>query len=282
MTDQRPTKTTFASNLDEVRARREFLESLQIEHGPHALLGRFFLVADRILKDLGIRLVQSSLAELVDLQTSNVTSWPLFAPMLDTRLGGVDPEMSYGFIGLDRKGAIACAQGGRIYSSGDRSLFDLMDDHSFFYGDNCKPGSRQPYCSATAPSARTIRGVFTYSGALWVHPEHRGQRLAALLPRLSRAFALTRWNSAYTIAVVSEQIAASSLLAMYGYKTVEPGFRMSNIGPKDYVGYLMSMTSDDLLNDLSLFLSGKFAEIDPAVSNSGNQHKFLPPAKFNR
>lgn len=265
----------LARNLapSELSTRPNFFETLRIEHGPHGLIGRFFLAAESILEDLGLRLVTSSLAELVELQTSNVVSWPLFAPMLDPRLGSVTPDMSYGFVGLDRDGRIACAQGGRIYDSGNRSVRDMMDDHSFFYGPGRSPPSGQPVCMTDAPIAAAVKGVFTYSGALWVHPAHRGHRLAALLPRISRTYALTRWNATHTIAVVSNQIAASPLMPMYAYETVQPSFRMTNIGPTDYHGVFMSMTQQFLLDDLSNFLARQLAEIDTAIANGRAQNQ---------
>lgn len=267
---------------DDVAMRPSFFDTLRIQHGTHALLGRFFLAADTIVNSLGIRLVRSSLAELADLQNSNIVSWPLFAPMLDPRLGGIDPNMSYGFLGVDRAGRIACAQGGRVYSSGAKSLRQMIDDQSFFYGDGRRPQLGQPTCWTTSPATHSIRGLFTYSGALWVHPEHRGHRLAAVLPRISRAYALARWNSAYTIAVVSDQIAASPLMAMYGYKTIEPMFGITNVGPKDYRGVFMSMTQQDLQDDLALFLAGKLAQVDAAIRDRSAENDTPPAIIVNR
>jgi hypothetical protein len=274
----------LARNLapSDLSSRRNLFETLRIEHGPHGLIGRFFPAAENILDQLGLRLVTSSLAELVELQTSNIVSWPLFAPMLDPRLGSVTAEMSYGFVGLDREGRVACAQGGRIYDSGNRSVREMMDDHSFFYGPGRSPPPGQPICMTDAPVAAEVKGVFAYSGALWVHPAHRGHRLAALLPRISRTYALTHWNAAFTIAVVSNQIAASPLMSMYAYETVQPGFRMTNIGPNDYNGVFMAMTQQFLLDDLSNFLAGQLAEIDAAVGNGRAENQTPAASKRKR
>ena len=264
---------------DSLLARPEFIEAAQVHHGPPDILGRFFLLADTVLKELGIRLYVSSLAELAEIQTAHSSSWPLFAPMLDPRLGGVDAEMSYGFIGVDRGGRVACSQGGRVYSSTSRSLAELIDDQSFFYGEGRQGDVTQPRCSCTAPVASRVSGTFTYSGALWVHPEHRGHQLAALLPRLSRAYALTRWNSEFTIAVVSDQIAASPLMRMYAYRTVQKEFRIENIGPKAYVGHLMVLTADELIADLERVLSDVPPQIDPAVSDGRTEYQAGAVAK---
>ena len=255
--------------------RPEFIDTLQIEYGPHTLLGRFFLLASKVLRDNGIRLVVSSLAELAELQASNVTTWPLFAPMLDPNLGPIDPDMSYGFVGLDRTGAVACAQGGRIYDSHSRSLRDMIDDQSFFYGPGRGPAPGQPSCSTTASLADTVRGRFVYSGALWAHPRHRGHKFAGLLPRISRAYALTRWNTERTVAVVSDKIAASPLMPQYAYTHVEREFRIRNVGPEDYVGVLMVLKANELLDDLAVFSAKLIAEVDAAVGDGSTQDQAI-------
>lgn len=259
--------------------RPEFINVANVRYGPPEVLGLFFLFADSILKELGIRLYVSSLAELAEVQSAQSSSWPLFAPMLDPRLGGIDAEMSYGFIGVDRSGRIACSQGGRVYSSTSRSLAEMIDDQSFFYGEGRRGEDTQPKCSCTAPVASRVIGTFTYSGALWVHPDHRGHQLAALLPRLSRAYALTRWNSEFTIAVVSDQIAASPLMRMYAYRTVQREFRIENVGPKPYVGQLMVLTAGELIEDLERVLSDSSSQIDPAVSDGRTEYQAAAVAK---
>ena len=201
-----------------------FLEELRIDYGPASLLGRFFLQAESYVRSTGIKLAFGPLAEAADVQGRNVASWALYPPMLDCRLSAIDPGMSYGLLGYDEHGNTVCTQGGRIYDTGTSSLAEMIADQSFFYGPGHSVGPEMPRCSITAPAASKITGRFVYSGALWVHPDYRGHRLAAILPRISRAYALARWNTEYTIALVSHKIAASPLLKMYGYSNIQPDF----------------------------------------------------------
>ena len=252
------------------------IENIRINHGPVGMLGRFFLLADQLISDLGITMSHARLADLAALQSGQKSSWALFPPMLDVRLSAIPDDTSYALVGRNAAGDIVCAQGGRIYRTGDRSLADIVHDQSFFYASGSNPGPDAPRITLSAPSASTIAGTFVYSGALWVRPDYRGQRLSRLLPRLSRAFALAHWNTRYTIALVSEKIAGSPLFEMYGYQRIEPSFRISGLMAQDMVGSLMWMDADELADDLARFLALERPEIDATVARRGAEDHGVP------
>ena len=152
----------------------------------------------------------------------------------------------------------------------------MADDQSLYFGDGRAPQCDQPRCKLDAPAAEGITGCMVYSGALWVHPEFRGHRLAEILPRMSRAYALGRWNTDYTFAFVSDQLLNSPLFRMYGYKSVAKGYSIWLHDEKIYEGSLMWMDRTELVRDMSLFCSANFAaQIDGAVGTGGRQHKLL-------
>jgi hypothetical protein len=247
------------------------IEGLRVDHGPITLLGRFFLLADGLLEKAGVRLVRTTLREAATAQASNTASWALFPPMLDARLSHIPDDMSYGLLGLNEQGDVVCAQGGRIYDIGSRSFSDIVADQSFFYGSEIPPKPGSPVAEVTAPSARHITGRFAYSGALWVHPDYRGRHLAGLLPRLSRCFALAKWNTQFTVGMVSENNVAPRLLASYGYKKIEPRFTITNLTPDPMSWSILWMDRDELIDDLASFLDGHRAQVDAAVRDGGTQ-----------
>jgi hypothetical protein len=275
------TKLVFHGSLIE---RRSLLDNIQVNYGPASVLGRFFLAAEKTIRDMGIALELSSLGDIAQVQAGNKTSWTLFPPMLDVRLSPISPAASYALIGRNSSGDIVCAQGGRIYDTGRNSLQDIVDDQSFFYADGRAPSLGEPQIVLTAPSAVKIRGTFVYSGALWVRPDFRGQELSRLLPRLSRAYALANWDTKYTIALVSNQIANSPLLAMYGYSKVEPEFRISGLMDKPMIGSLMWMDTDELAFDLSHFLALSQSQINATVTDgrTKNDQSTIRPADWQR
>lgn len=193
--------------------------------------------------------------------------------MLDGRLSAISEAMSYCLLGRSRAGEIVASQAGRIYQLGNRSLSDIVEDHSFFYGEGGAPSLGQPTCELWAPAAKRIHGTIVYSGALWVRPDHRGHRLAKILPRISRSYALARWNTAFTVAFIGEKLAQSPLLAMYGYTKVESGFRIAQLEGSEMTGSLMWMDREELAADLARYLAEGLAQFDGTVAQSDGEHQ---------
>ena len=239
-----------------------FLETLRIDHGPLPLLGRFFAAGDMALADKGISLTRGSLADALDTQMGNEASWHSFPPMLDVRLSGVGVDESYCLLGRDASGEVVTVQCGRIYQ-GTQSLAAWVESGRFVYGS--RPVGADFQFKIASPSVQTIGGTFVYSGALWVHPRHRGSKLAGVLVRLSRAYALARWNTSYTIAFVSDAMADSPMPAIYGYRQLEPGVRVNLADGATWSGLLMWMGRDELLSDLTSFLVDRLPQVDAGV-----------------
>lgn len=254
-------------------ARPSFVESLRIDYGPASLLGRFFLYADNLVYEHGIVLEFAPIAEAWRAQIANRSSWALFPPMLDGRLSQISNAMSYCLLGRNRAGDIVASQAGRIYDLGRRSFGDIVQDQSFFYGEGGVPQLGQPICELWAPAAKRISGTIVYSGALWVRPDHRGHRLARILPRISRSYALAKWNTAFTVAFIGEKLAQSPLLAMYGYTKIEPGFRIRHLEGTEMTGALMWMDREELAADLACFMADGLAQIDGAVGQGDREHQ---------
>ena len=105
-----------------------------------------------------------------------------------------------------------------------------------------------------SPSAGTIKGRVVFSGSTWIHPDYRGRDLPQILPRISRALALSRWNTDFTISLVTMALVEKGIAAAYGYKNVEPGVEWlgSAVSPR-YLGALVWMPQADLLSDIAAF-----------------------------
>jgi hypothetical protein len=262
-------------NIEDQRTARphplpkSFLDGLRLDHGPIADIGRFLLAAEAVVRSHGITLSFARASELRELQEQNAKSWPLLAPWMNARFAPLDDDNSYCLLGRDASGKLVASQGGRIYRLGDRSLRDIVDDHSLIYGRPTTPQGRDPYVTLTAPAASTLTGTIVYSGALWVAPEHRGNKLAALLPRISRAFALGKFGTEATFCVVSDQIAASPLFAMYGYTLREPGFSLWEGEERFYTASLLWMPESQLVADMNTTRTQLIAQVDGAVGSRG-------------
>jgi hypothetical protein len=250
---------------------RSFLEDIRIDHGPARELGRFFLTADTLVRAAGIQLRLVSIKDASQAHTNNKESWPAFPPMLDSRLSHIDTASSYALLGYNQSGEVVSSQAGRIYETPEQqTLPDMIGDQSFLYGGSFDPQNGHPTCHITAPSSRRISGRYVYSGALWVRPDYRGHRLANILPRVSRAYALSRWNTDFTIAFIGN--ATSSLCKLYGYPNIEPGVEFRGLGPSYSTMSLMWMTTDQLVEDLETFMGTVRPQVDGAVSDRPTQH----------
>jgi hypothetical protein len=172
---------------------------LKIKYGPAGLLGRFFLWADTAARDRGVTLFFASLKDLVEANRANSDSWrPLF-PVFDEALGGVEPGTVFVLIGRDRRGEVVATQAARLYDWPETSLKDEADSLRMLYADPDAAFARGDRCEIITPVAEKITGRVVFSGGVWYRPDFRGKDLATILPRISRAYALTRWNSDFTI-----------------------------------------------------------------------------------
>jgi hypothetical protein len=262
---------THAALRNGEHQQRSFLDGLELKFGPIPLFGTFLLEADAYLRRHGILLSFGNIAAITSTNAKNSNSWGRFAPQLDSGIVKLSDAESYCLVGHSPLGSVVAIQGGRIYDTGPRTLHDIAHDRTMYYGDE-KPPLDGYTCTLTAPSAHLISNRYVYSGGLWVHPNYRGAKLAALLPRMSRVYAMSLWNTNYTYAFIGEKMANSPLLGLYGYRSVEPLYVVKENGNPFYTGYLMWMGREELIQDISNFMSSGFLEADAQVGNRGRDH----------
>jgi hypothetical protein len=257
--EQRPQESAAAA------ASVRLLDGLRLDHGPIEDLAAFLLMADTALSDMGITMYRSSISELVRVCEMHPKSWGWFAPMLDVRIAPIDPTTSYSIIGLDRQGEVAVVQGGKLLDTGDRSVQEMADDHSLYYGVPHDPAPHELQCRVSAPMASTLKGRLHYSGGLWVDPRHRGRGLPAITERVSRALGLGWWGTSYAFSFVSESLTASPLNSLTGFKNVQPSYSIFKDGAETYKGSLIWMDAESVAADLKEFSLTGFAKIDAGV-----------------
>ncbi len=115
-------------------------------------------------------------------------------------------------------------------------------------------GARVLVEGAAAKAAEAISGRITYSGGGWYHPDFRGQGLSAILPRISRCLALTRWNTQRTITLVEMALTTKGLPGRYGYRHVETGITFQNTFRGDVDVHLLWMDRLYLEEDIHNYM----------------------------
>jgi hypothetical protein len=228
---------------------------LKIKYGPVGLLGRFFLWADTAARDRGVTLSFASLQDLVEANKANSDSWRPLVPVFDEALGGVTPETVFVLMGRNKDGQVVATQAARLYEWPETSLKDEGDSLRMFYADPDAAFARGDRCKITAPIAEKITGRVVFSGGIWYRRDFRGRDLGTILPRISRAYALTRWNTDFTIGMLADAVIAGGLAARAGYTKIEHSSVELVVSPLGGTRCgLAWMQSDELLADLAAIM----------------------------
>jgi hypothetical protein len=245
---------------------------LKIKYGPVDLLGRFFLWADTAARDRGVTLSFASLQDLIEANKANSSSWRPLVPVFDEALGGVTPETAFVLIGRDKHGEVVATQAARIYDWPETSLKDEANSLRMFYADPDAAFAREDRCEITAPIAEKITGRVVFSGGIWYRRDFRGKDLGTILPRISRAYAFTRWNSDFTIGMLADGVIAGGLAERAGYTKIEHSCIELVASPFGKMRSGLSwMQSDELLADLAAIMDrASVPVIEPRIAEDAS------------
>ena len=117
-----------------------------------------------------------------------------------------------------------------------------------------------------------MTGRLLFSGAAWCRPDCRGAGLATILPRISRALGLARWNTSKTLTLMGELNMGRRVFARNGYRHLDWSVDMHNsplFGSGRYA--LLWIDRDELLDDIGTVLDASGAETDRALDVRRNQ-----------
>jgi predicted nucleic acid-binding Zn ribbon protein len=246
---------------------------LKINYGPVGLLGRFFLWADTAARDRGVTLFVASLQDLVEVNKANSETWRPLLPVFDPALGGITPETGFVLIGRDKSGQVVATQAARVYDWSHTTLENEATSLRMFYADPDAAVERGDRCEITTPIAKNIAGRVVFSGAGWYRRDFRSKGLATILPRISRAYAFTRWNTDFTISVMADAVIAGGMAERSGYTKVERScvdFVVSPVGAARCA--LVWMQPDELLADLAATMDQVPAPvIEPGIARDANR-----------
>ncbi len=237
------------------------LDAVVIDHGPRDLLGRFFMQADRTIREQGLRLAFSDdFALLASINRANLDSWYGLLPAYTTR-GGAGPGNAYFFIAYDADEVVA-TQVGRVYgmdvsfAEHCRTLKIMYEDPSAaLEGESCL------LSGDAVVAAEEVKGKVAFSGGTWCKPgKARGKGFASLLARLSRCYAFARFGTDWTTSTVRKSHVDGGLLRAYGYSRLHYAFKWTSPAPSgaprkaDDPFALVSMPRAELLADVDRYI----------------------------
>jgi hypothetical protein len=177
---------------------------LTIDHGPFELLGKFFLKAEMSARARGLELYFGSFEELAAVNTENRRQWAPLLPMFRAGADGLSEDTAFCILGRNSAGDVVATQAARFFDISKSNLLREAESLRLFYGSTLGP--TDAVCSIRAPIAKKITGYVAYSGSGWYRRDYRGIQLSAILPRISRAYALARWNTETTVSFINVEL----------------------------------------------------------------------------
>jgi hypothetical protein len=237
-------------------------DALTIKHGPAPLLARFILEGDKAARRNGLRLrVRHDFDELVYLNAQHLPGghWFRLVNTFNPQYTDLSPENSFWVSGENERGEIVATHAGRVFYWPDTSLEEQAYD--MFYG---RESGRQ--CRVTAAAAKFISGVVLSSGAVWVHPDHRGNQFSHLFARIGKAYACARWPLDWAVAYISRTMVDKGLAVGVGHKHLSYSVFYPNSHWGELEVVLAYSTVQDIYDDLVAFVARAFAEGAAEVS----------------
>src|SRR5215469_13272163 len=230
-------------------------DQLTVDHGPRTLLARFFLEADRAARSRGVYL--RLYAELDGLVAFNrrAVRWGTLTPIFRPDCGLIKLDSAFWIEGRTAAGEIVATQAARLFEWADSDLVREFASLEALYADPATRRAAGERWSVTAPSGPKIRGRVVFSGAGWYNPRFRGIGLSRILPRISRAYAYTRWRSDFTISMVDPILTQKGVVASYGYSRIEKAVELERSFRGDTSFDLVWMPESELLADLEAYLA---------------------------
>jgi hypothetical protein len=233
------------------------LDQIELRHGPVALLGRFFLLAEQAARDRGIYLrLHSDMASLAEIYPEVTPGRTL--PVLSTfdpAHSDLSPKNAFWISGHDDSGAVVATQAARIFDMTRSTVERELVSMRLFFAKPEKHLAAGAQCLVDCPPATDMTGRVVYSGGAIYHPKVRGCGLSRILPRISRALAYSMWNSEQTISTVETLLIAKNVHRSYGYTRHSElvSLRGTNRGAMDFD--LVWMPTSEMLDDLADYIS---------------------------
>ena len=258
--------SSYAENvLAQPRTGVPFLESFRVVHGPPGLLGRFFISADERLRERGMTLQFIPFDELTGLSKRNADSWGSFNPMFDPGFADI-PKGSMCLAAFDKHGSIKICICGKPFDARTESFADLVNSGRFA----CIRRDRnvdQIETQITAPFAYELKGLLSYAGAVWVHPDERGDRYASIFVHIVNACMMTLWDPAHLLGSVPNTTMGTGLYQRYGYSHSISPLIITAAGKQVADLAIIHISAHDFIAGLAIYLDEIWPKFDAAVAS---------------
>ena len=248
-----------------------FIATLNIKYGPTDLFGRFFLAADAEMKKIGVTLHLGTFHGLLALNSANRDSWLKLVSTFDPGCNDLPSGSAFCLMGVDCRGDIVATQCARHFDMRCCSITEMAKNLSLFYEYPEFFGMPGERCEVTAKGVEEIKGQVAWSGGGWYRPDFRGKGLIGILPRVTRAYALTQWRIDYAVSIMSSAVYNPSRFKRNGFAHSEGWLKHYNSPWGDIEFMMLWMNRKEILEDTEQFLCGLRRSEDRVDMGDANQ-----------
>jgi hypothetical protein len=192
--------------------------------------------------------------ELLDINAANRSNWLPLTPTFNCSYNELAGDTSFCLIGRDVSGVAVASHAGRLFDWRSGSFAEAAESLRLFYDRPESDALTGETCKVTSATARYLRGMVSYTGAVWYRPDYRGLGLAFYISRIARAYAYAQWSVDYAVGMVSNANVANGLTDKTGNSHIERGVhsRGSTHGDVDY--HIVWSTPREIFEQLTVVL----------------------------
>lgn len=231
-------------------------DAVTVRGGPVQEIATFLLLVDNIARERGVHLrVRTDFEELATLNRREVEqgNWYPMLPIFNPDCAQLDASNAYWISGTNDAGETVVAQAGRIFDWHGTTLADRVGT-LFYHGQD-----NHPPVVVNCPPAHGVTGTVCFSGSTWFRPDYRRLGLSRILPRISRVFAYSNFETDWTMSLVPRGLVEMNIASAYGYTDIEFGIEAPGHPNGDLDMALVRMPSQELLSDLRRFVTERTA-----------------------
>jgi GNAT superfamily N-acetyltransferase len=259
---------------------RGLLDQITLVHGPLGMLRDYFEEVEAAIRDRGLRLrFRTDFDHLVELNRQHADSWPALMPIFHPGHSALRIDNAFWLEAIDGDGETVATHSARLFDWHETNLAEEMRSLRIFFADPKPHRAAGDWVEIDAPAAARIRGRTMAGGSVWVRPDCRRWGLASIVPKISRAYALTRWNIDYNWAVMEGKTHAMGLSRSNGFHVEAKVVTRLKAWRDDLTVLFLWMSRDDILADMRATLdhatveSARLIEMqNSSMSPEGSRH----------
>ena len=255
------------------------LDQIELRHGPIALLGRFFLLAEQAARERGVYLrLHTDMASLAEVYPEVLPGRQVpVLPIFDPAHSDLSPDNAFWISGHDESGMVVATQAARFFDMTQSTVEQEFVSLRPFFAAPEKHLAMGMRCLVDCPPASDITGRVIYSGGAVYHSKVRGCGISRIMPRISRALAYSTWNSDYTISLVEPILVTKKVHLSYGYSRHSPSIKLRGTNRGDVDFELIWMPTSEMLEDVSNYTSE--AVVNEVRNTETTETNWLPPRR---